>query len=85
MGNSTSLLKALLANASRMNFSSLGTFSGVGGNGRVEGRNGGGLGVDGEGESCDDVSWGGCDELSDIAAAVADVVPPVGVEDDGNS
>ena len=61
--------------------------SGVAGNGRVAGRDGGGLGVDGGGGSCGDValSWGGCDVLSDIAAAVACVVPPVGGEVDGNS
>ena len=88
MGNSTSLLKTLLANASRMNFSSLWTFSGVGGNGRLAGRDGGGLGVDDGGESGGNMA-SSCEGVvavfSDIAAAVAHVVSPVGGEFGGNS
>ena len=78
MGNSTSLLKALSANASRINFSSFSTFSGVGGNGRLVGRAGGGLGVDGGARSGGgEVSAccaGAAPVSSEIAAAVVEVV-----------
>ena len=81
MGNSRSLLKALSANASRINFSSFSTFSGVGGNGRLVGRAGGGLGADGGARSGgDEASAGGggaAPVCSEIAAAVAEVVSVV--------
>lgn len=80
MGNSRSLLKALSANASRINFSSFSTFSGVGGNGRLVGRAGGGLGVDGGARSgggevgVSACGAGAAPVSSEIAAAVVEVV-----------